>query len=218
MGTIVHPTWKYNTKNRMDCSYTINGDDFLMREHTENREPGELFPNLVGLSGDGRFGPEHPRRHIGLDHSIDEYEDEAGRELWMVSHADKARSFTPQRFEGNKWCQDCKEVRMGILYARCWSGSSCVRCTRVAIVTIVRWLSELLGQWKPSHSLIVEYLIQLEVWNADGWNKFYAPSPPLETFAGLSKEQLVSVPSHMQAARSRQHFCLPPAVLNSRKP
>ena len=81
----------------------------------------------------------------------------------------------PQRFDGYKWCQDCGEVRMSVLYQRGWNGSSCPRCTRIAAVTVLRGLSSFLGQWSPAHSKIIECLVHLETWNADGWDRFFDP-------------------------------------------
>ena len=108
---------------------------------------------------------------------------------------------------------------MAPLYSRGWGGSSCVHCTRVAIVTVVRWLSEVFRDWldRP-HELIVSYLIQLEVWNADGWDKYFEPSISFSTFASLSEDQVKSLPVEMRKYQSRFHYSLHPAKRMMRKP
>ena len=85
------------------------------------------------------------------------------------------KAFAPQRFDGYKWCQDCGRVRMSVLYQRGWNGSSCPQCTRVAAVTVLRGLSTFLRQCSPALDRIIGFLVQLEIWNADGWDRFFDP-------------------------------------------
>ena len=60
LGWVVHPTLRYESRSWL--RHAVNGDGFLMREHTESRITGEPIPNLVGLSGDGHYGPWYHRR------------------------------------------------------------------------------------------------------------------------------------------------------------
>ena len=185
-----------------------------MKEQLRN-DSTEPIANLFGLNGIGRYGPEY-RSIIPEDDSEPPHQDSAGRDLWLVTHSDQSRLLTPKRFEGNKWCRDCGEIRMAPLYSRGWNGSSCVRCTRFAIVTVVRWLSVVFSDWRDRpHEIIVGYLIQLEVWSADGWDKILKPSAPFNTFAGLSwsetETQKNRLPVEMKNYKSRFHYSLHPA-------
>ena len=55
MGSILHPPWRGTAAQHYALS--VSGDTDLMREHLENRESQVRIPNLIGLSGGGRYGP-----------------------------------------------------------------------------------------------------------------------------------------------------------------
>ena len=96
---------------------------------------------------------------------------------------------------------------MSVLCQRGWSGSSCPGCTRVAAVTVLRGLISIFGQWNPDiHEKIVHSLVQLEIWNADGWDRFYDPED------AVVSRQISSV-----QYRVRDHFSFSKSALPSRK-